>query len=92
MADILHHFDKQQGSLHTVSDNNYTFNPTRQRIADFVQVLHDLMPEIEKEYNWITARKDWEDHKPFKDKSDGLARLKAADRDLYYWYVENPKR
>jgi hypothetical protein len=89
--DILHHFDND-GSLKPLSSSKDGFgvNPTRQRIIEFVKTLHDLVPDIDKEYNWISEKMKTKKCKPFQDKTDGLARLRAAERDLYYWYIEHP--
>lgn len=99
--DILHHFDNE-GSLKPLENDKsiygggYSVNPTRQRIVEFIRTLHEMLPIIDDEYQWIMDKKKkreaatGKECKPFEDKSNGLARLAAAHRDLYYWYVEHP--
>lgn len=62
------------------------------RVQEFVQHLHDFMPVIQQEFDDLEKRTETKPCKAFDDKMSGLAAIYQAEKDLYYWYVENQKR
>ncbi len=66
---------------------NYT-----ERIEKFVQYLHDFKPIIEQEFDNLLKKSETKPCKAFDDKLKNLSAIYKAEKDLYYWYIENKKR
>lgn len=84
--DILHHFDSN-GSLKILDTTNEFGN--RKKVIAFLEVLHNNMVAINKEYENIMKRLETDrDNEAFKKKSDGLAMLALAHNKLYDIYTK----
>ena len=63
-----------------------------EKVQKFIKYLHEFMPVITQEFDDLEQRSKTKPCKAFDDKMSGLAAIFQAEKDLYYWYVENAKR
>ena len=61
-------------------------------VRSFVEKLHDFIPVIKQEFEDLDKKSQVKPCKAFDDKMAGLSAIYNAEKDLYYWYVENKKR
>lgn len=88
--------------MSNIGNHNKTFNSTpisyakkesyTEQVQKFVQYLHNFIPTITQEYDDLEKKSEKKPCKAFEDKMAGLAAIYSAEKDLYYWYVENCKR
>lgn len=65
-------------------------------VIELVEKLHNILPDIQNEIIDLGNRAKTKPCDAFKEKMEGLRTLylaiKAAEPNLYYWYVEQPNR
>lgn len=62
------------------------------KVKDFAQHLHAFLPTLEAEFNDLEKKAQTKPCKAFDDKMASLSAIYNAEKNLYYWYVENCKR
>lgn len=63
-----------------------------ERIQKFAEYLHNFLPVIQQEFDDLEQKSQKKPCKAFDDKMNSLSAIYQAEKDLYYWYVENKKR
>lgn len=63
-----------------------------EKVQRFVENLHELLPVLQAEFDDLEKKSQTKPCKAFDDKMAGLSAIYQAEKDLYYWYVENRKR
>lgn len=91
MSNIDNHF-MLNNAFSYVKKENYTV-----QVANFVESFRNVIESVISEYDNLEERIKTKPCKAFKEKMDGLARLKELyDREefqnLIYWYIDEPKQ
>lgn len=63
-----------------------------EKVEKFVQYLHDFKDILQQEFDDLEKKSETKPCKAFDEKMAGLSAIYQAEKDLYYWYVENKKR
>ena len=65
-------------------------------LIELVEKLHHVLPDIQNEITDLGNKARAKPCDAFKEKMEGLRTLylaiKNAEPNLYYWYIEQPKR
>lgn len=76
-----------QNPMNYVRKENYT-----ERVEAFVRHLHEFKEVIKQEFDDLAKKSETKKCKAFDDKMAALSAIYQAEKDLYFWYVENKKR
>ncbi len=63
-----------------------------EKVEAFVIHLHAFKEVIKQEFDDLEKKAEVKPCKAFDDKMAALSAIYQAEKDLYYWYVENKKR
>lgn len=87
MSNIANYNKNQNNPISYAKRESYT-----EMVQQFVKNLHDFIPIITQEFDDLEKKAQVKPCKAFDDKMNGLSAIFQAEKDLYYWYVENCKR
>ena len=76
-----------QNSISYAKKASYT-----EKIEAFAKHLHEFKGVIKQEFEDLEKRSETKACKAFDEKMASLSAIYQAEKDLYYWYVENKKR